>query len=67
MKHHIKEDKGRHNNDRDRMLEDFWQRKKEAEANKARVSEAIAGPSQVLLKSILYFIAVSFLHKTWKY
>ena len=36
------------------MLEDFWQRKKEAEANKARVSEAIAGPPQVMIKSILF-------------
>ena len=46
MKHFIKEDKGS-DNERDRMLGEFWLRKKEAEANKARVSEAFGGPPQV--------------------
>ena len=39
------------------MLEDFWRRKEEAAANKARVSEALAGPrhhvGHVKLKKIL--------------
>ena len=67
MKHYAKEDKGSNNNERDRMLEDFWQRKKEAEANKARGLEAIAGP-QVMLKVVhilLLFLLFRALRLLW--
>lgn len=36
--------------ERVRMLDEFWQRKKEAAANKARGNEALAGPSNPILQ-----------------
>ena len=40
--------------ERARMLEEFWQRKREAAENKARVAKAVAAPpQQVCMSSIL--------------
>lgn len=46
MKHHIKEDE-ESDKEKAKMLQEFWLRKNEAAANKARASEALVGPSQV--------------------